>query len=363
MSFIQMLFPDQPTAAPIEDRNLPPQAPQVMPAPGQVQPQPMPAPAMGQVQQAPMPQAGQAGPAPADPQKVSQWRELMHRIAQPDVLGPLQTFLAVASAPLNPGENMGARLGYAGLIAQMHKGMLAENARTQPHAEKMRELEVRTAEAGLDRTRTQTEAAQFELGEKQQTQKQRLEKLNLEIARAKTAGDVERLALLEAERKAVLGGKYDETDRRLDQAYKQAQIAKARRDANAPYPQTGGAGAGDAQAQAQILTAQGLMESMAEGYKNSPEAVAGRVDFWTWVNTTYGPQGAQQLAKADALLRAMGYRVTYPGGAQAAPGPAGQVDTYDQVRARVEAAKKGKAAPQPAPGSAFPPGLVDKIPK
>jgi len=53
--------------------------------------------------QVPPAMQGQPGstPTPAvDQGKVDKWTALMNRIVQPDVLGPLQTFLAAASAPL-----------------------------------------------------------------------------------------------------------------------------------------------------------------------------------------------------------------------------------------------------------------------
>lgn len=154
MGFFDTLF-QQATPAPVQERMMQPippgvpQSPAVQPPPG-VQPQPQQyTPPTGGLQQFPQGQPGSTPTPVVDQRRVNQWSALMDRIVQPDVLGPLQTFLAAASAPLEPGESLGARLGYAGTLMNLHKSMLEENARLAPYLQKERDLKIQQMETEI----------------------------------------------------------------------------------------------------------------------------------------------------------------------------------------------------------------------
>jgi hypothetical protein len=216
--------------APIEERLMQgvPQSPAVQAAPGvnpAGTPMPPPAPAMA-------PQAPGSLPQPQpNPALQNRWQGLMDRITQPDVLGPLQTFLAAASAPMQPGENMGARLGYASTLMQMHRAMLQENAKMAPHLERARELEMQKMELENQRIAAATESSQAQTQETRQRTDRNWEQqpLDTEMRQLEASG-----ARLSQEQKALqlgLDKQFGAGDRELSQKsnrmnieYKQALI-------------------------------------------------------------------------------------------------------------------------------------------
>lgn len=231
-----MLFPDQ-NPAPIVQAGVPqgvPQSPAVQAPPMQAGPVPGPAPQMQQVQ------------APPDPEKVSQWKGLMERISQPDVLGPLQTFLAVAAAPRMPGESMGARMAYAGTVAQLHRSMLEENARMQPYYEKERALKLQQMEAEIARTQAGTEASQAstrrtnqQIDQSNEDRLRQIDLLDQQIRAAKLAGDAHQEEVLSKQRDALLDAKFGERSRKADIRLKETQA-----DYYTRIPKEGGPGGG-----------------------------------------------------------------------------------------------------------------------
>lgn len=219
MGFFDMLGQQPP--APVTEAGVPvgvPQSPAVQPPPG-VPPQPVMNPAALQPMSGPQQfQQGAPGSTPTpvvDQGKVDQWTALMGRITQPDVLGPLQTFLAVAAAPLQPGENFGARMGYANTLMQMHRSMLEENARLAPYLQKERDLKIQEMEGTIARnaaatksSETQTRRTEQQIGFDEKTEGQRIDLLKQQISEAKRRGDA-----AEAQRLNV------ELDTQLDRQY------------------------------------------------------------------------------------------------------------------------------------------------
>lgn len=240
MGFFNTLF-QQAIPAPIQDRTIPPgvpQSPAVQPPAG-VQPPPQ--------QFTPGPQQltqGQPGstPTPAvDQGKVNQWTALLNRIAQPDVLGPLQTFLAAASAPLEPGETLGARLGYAGTLMNLHKSMLEENARLAPYLQKERDLKIQQMEGEIVRNQAAVEASQAQtrrvnqqIEYDEETKAQRIDLLKQQIKEAQLKGDAARAQQLMTELKNELTRKYGDREAQANIANIEARTRYLNR-----LPQTG----------------------------------------------------------------------------------------------------------------------------
>lgn len=238
------LFAQNP--APIETRMTAgvPQAPQVQPAPGG-----MPAQQPMQPPQQMQPQTAQPGstnpPAqPGNPELVGKWTDFMNRITQPDVLGPLQTFLAAAAAPMQPGESMGARLAYASTLMQLHKSMLDENARLAPQLAEERELKMQQMRGQIEQTAAATEAsrktsqrAQQQMDWDEETKLQRLALLDQQIAAAKAQGNAAEAQRLEAERKRLHLEKWGDKTTQSEIDLKKAQAGMYNRS-----PKEGGAG-------------------------------------------------------------------------------------------------------------------------
>lgn len=197
--------------APIEERMAAgvPQAPIVQAAP-------MVNPAGGGMPPAPQRMQAQTGstqaPAQApDPKAVGRWEELLSRITQPDVMGPLQTFLAAAAAPLQPGENMGARIGYAGTLMQLHRSMLQENARLAPQLAEERELKLQEmrgkiaqTEAATESSRATTKGTQLTNKFNEETYETRLEKAKQDLVTAKQHGKAEDIRLAREQLQQVI---------------------------------------------------------------------------------------------------------------------------------------------------------------
>lgn len=226
--------------APIEERMAAgvPQAPVVQAAP-------MVNPAGGGMPPAPQQMQAQAGstqaPAQApDPKAVGRWEELLSRITQPDVMGPLQTFLAAAAAPLQPGENMGARLGYAGTLMQLHRSMLQENARLAPQLAEERELKLQEMRGKIAQTEAATETSkrtgqkvQQEMDWQNETKLQRIDLLDQQIAAAKAQGNAAEAQRLEAEQKRLLDVKWGDKKTQADIDVKNAQAGMYNRSPKA----------------------------------------------------------------------------------------------------------------------------------
>lgn len=206
MGFFDMLGQQPP--APVTEAGIPagiPQSPAVQPPPG-VPPQPVMNPAA--LQPMPGPQQFQQGapgstPTPiVDQGKVDQWTALMNRITQPDVLGPLQTFLAAAAAPLQPGENFGARMGYANTLMQMHRSMLEENARLAPYLQRERDLKIQEMEGTIARNAAATKSSEVQTQRTQQQMDQDWEDRPGEIEAKQLGRKKTQQELEDAERKA-----------------------------------------------------------------------------------------------------------------------------------------------------------------
>jgi len=188
---------------------------------------PPPLPQTPQVQQAPQ-------QAPADPAKVSQWRGILDRIAEPDVFGPLQTFLATAAAPLQPGESMGARLGYAGTVARLHKTMLDENARLHPQLERERERKLQEMEANIAQSKAATESsrastrrANTETDFQETTKSTRIKTLEQQLKNAQNLGDKTAIDLARARLDQELDREYGKRGREADVGLKEQQIKES----------------------------------------------------------------------------------------------------------------------------------------
>lgn len=90
-------------------------------------------------------------PAPeaAPEEKTSWWANALSQLRRPEVAGPLQTFFGALSAPLAPWETPGSRVARASMLMQMHRGMLAENLRTEDMRNEREQLAMREARAGV----------------------------------------------------------------------------------------------------------------------------------------------------------------------------------------------------------------------
>lgn len=211
--------------------QIPPQAvqtPAALPplAPIQ-QPQAMQVPQQPQIAQpAPIQQ-----PQTPAPEKVSAWKGFLDSMKDPSVIGPMQTFLSAIAVPLRPGENLGARIGYASTLMNLHRQMLQENAVNLPLAQREKEAKVRQAEASVASTEASTQETEGRVKFNEATFNTRKKKLETEY---QTAIKEQNIKAAEAAMKEI-ELLYKENGIRLDQGYREALIDKAWRDANAPY--------------------------------------------------------------------------------------------------------------------------------
>ena len=316
MGFFNTLFQQQP--APIEDRSRLPQTPQVAQAP-MVNPNPQ------LPMQVPPAMQGQPGstPTPAvDQGKVDKWTALMNRIVQPDVLGPLQTFLAAASAPLEPGENLGARIGYAGTLMNLHKSMLEENARLAPYLQKERDLKIQKMEGEIARNQAAAEASQVQA---QRTRQQ-----------------------MDQDWEAFPGG---QEGKRLDREKTQQEIENLKR-----LPQAPGAGAGRAPKNPKYANLsdaafrQSYEASVLNPYKRWAEEQAKQAQPYDWATYLATSRNVREINEMmdEAMARGMQLedrRLGVPGQAGAAPatGAGAGVRTLDQVKASLGGDKETSA--------------------
>lgn len=137
-------------------------APSVLPPLGQMPGAPMPPLRMTQQMQAapmaqqpaqivergvpaqpPMPQAQPQPQAPqGNPEWAARWQAIQQKLADPTIMGPLQTFFGVLSAPMGPGENVGSRMARASMMMRSHQQMLIENQKAQETADQDRQMKL-----------------------------------------------------------------------------------------------------------------------------------------------------------------------------------------------------------------------------
>jgi hypothetical protein len=181
-----------------------------------------------QVQQVAPPQA--ATPAPPQ-ERVEAWKGFLDSLKDPDVLGPIQTFLATVAAPLQPGESLGARIGYASTLMQMHKRMLEENAINEPLRRREQEAKVRNEELRGAETEARTAAANQQINFNAKTEDIRIKEL---LAKAEIAIKEQNLRAAQAAMEELKLMYYPEAER-INNRYKQALADQAEHAANAPY--------------------------------------------------------------------------------------------------------------------------------
>lgn len=155
------------------------------------------------------------GQPPVQTQKASEWRNFFDTLKDPNVFGPLMTFVQAATVPLSPGETLGGRLAYASSLMQMHKRLLEENAQRIPEqALKARkeQLELENLESQVQRNKMLTQTA---------------ERYGMAVEAAKLRNLLAQGRLDEAKAAAAeiankLETKYGEASREADIRYKQA---------------------------------------------------------------------------------------------------------------------------------------------
>lgn len=92
--------------------------------------------------------------------RTIQWKGILDRLQNPDNMAALQTFFAALSAPMAPWETGWSRFGRAAQMFNLHKAMLEGNAENRPEQDRLREMELRKAEAGV--RKEEAEALRFE---------------------------------------------------------------------------------------------------------------------------------------------------------------------------------------------------------
>jgi len=122
--------------------------------------------APGTQQQAPIvDKSVQADPAMQQAAEQStwapRWEKIKAKLDDPKIMGPLQTFFAAISAPLQPGESTGSRLGQANMLMQTHKRMLEENERNAPIEAAKRAAEAAKQQADLRGTELRNEGTEL----------------------------------------------------------------------------------------------------------------------------------------------------------------------------------------------------------
>lgn len=209
--------------------------PQPAPTP-QALPQPMPS-----LQPAAQPQAAPQQAVPPQvappPERVSAWKGFLDSMKDPNVIGPLQTFLSAVAVPLRPGENLGARIGYASTLMQMHKRMLEENAVNEPLRRREQEAKIKQAEATARETTSRADYNERSL-------ETRLDKLTQELENAQDQESINRIKIETETLKLDLENKYGEQEaklklRELEQKIRESQ---ARAGMYSRSPKAGGAG-------------------------------------------------------------------------------------------------------------------------
>lgn len=365
MGFWQTLFPDRPEAsrAPIFENQSP--APIVGTGTPVTQPPPVPAQAP-QVQ--PAPGSTQTQSAPGDQQ--NRWTGIMNRISQPDVLGPLQTFLAAASAPLQPGESMGGRLAYASTLMQLHKSMLNENARLAPYQQQERELKLQQAQSEIDRntaavnaSNAQTRRTNQEIDLANETKLQKIDLLDQQIRAAQAQGNAAEAQRLEAEKRRLLEEKWGDKKTQADLDYKAALTAQARHAANAPYSTAKGAVKNPLYAK---LTDEGFRKtfenSVRKPYFDWSATQKAQGAAYDWASYLAQSKNVAQINEMidEASARGMPMEWLTAGGSAPRQGaaPQGALGTPQNPITRPRPG--GQPVQQP---SAFPPGLPDRIPR
>lgn len=376
MGFFNTLF-QQATPAPIQERvtqPIPPgvpQSPAVQLPPG-VPPQPQQyTPPISGPQQSPQGQPGSTPTSVVDQGKVNQWTALMDRIVQPDVLGPLQTFLAAASAPLEPGESLGARLGYASTLMNLHKSMLEENARLAPYLQKERDLKIQQMEAEIAQNQASTEASQTQTRRAKQqiefdekTEGQRIDLLKQQIREAQRRGDAAEAQRLKTELDIKLDTKYGARKAEADIAATEARARYLDR-----IPQTG-AGAGKAPKNPKYANLsdaafrQSYESTILNPYKRWAEEQKKQGLSYDWANYLAVSRNVREINEMmdEAMARGMQLEdrsLGVPG--QTGPAPAmGKPGSLSNPIMRPKPGGVTTSTPKP---SAFPPGLADRIPK
>jgi len=187
-------------------------APSVLPPLGQMPGAPMPPLQMAQQMQAapiaqqqapvidkgvpaqpPMPQAApqqpQAPQAPqGNPEWAARWQAIQQKLADPTVMGPLQTFFGVLSAPMGPGENAGSRMARASMMMRSHQQMLIENQKAQETADQDRQMKLEDRSLAREEKQVNIKRIGGEITEREQSMAPKLatalqtaEKLRLEV--------------------------------------------------------------------------------------------------------------------------------------------------------------------------------------
>ncbi len=362
------LFAQNP--APIETRMTAgvPQAPQVQQAPGG-----MPAQQPMQPPQPMQPQTAQPGstnpPAqPGNPELVGKWTDFMNRITQPDVLGPLQTFLAAAAAPMQPGESMGARLAYASTLMQLHKSMLDENARLAPQLAEERELKMQQMRGQIEQTAAATEAsrragqrAQQQMDYDEETKLQRIDLLDQQINAAKAQGNAAEAQRLEAERKRLHLEKWGDKTAAAEIRAKNSQAGMLDRS-----PKEGGAGGSAKNPKFSKLSDEGFRQTYENSVRkpffawSAAQKAQGKPDDWfSFIAQSHNVTQINEM-QDEASARGMPMEWLTAGGSMPRQGaaPQGALGTPQNPITRPRPG--GQPAQQP---SAFPPGLPDRIPR
>lgn len=268
--------------------------PQPAPTP-QALPQPMPSP-----QPAPQPQAAPQQAVPPQvappPERVSAWKGFLDSMKDPNVIGPLQTFLSAVAVPLRPGENLGARIGYASTLMQMHKRMLEENAVNEPLRRRKQEAEIKQAEATARETTSRADYNERSL-------ETRLDKLTQELENAQDQASINRIKIEAETLKLDLENKYGEQEaklrlRELEQKIRESQ---ARAGMYNRSPKAGGAGGKE-------TTTDADYQSILSDYDTlfgAPYEAAKRADptltFESWVKSSgMGPNFRKFEARVQA---------------------------------------------------------------
>lgn len=130
------------------------------------------------------------------PQQSGVFQRMRNAFNDPNIRGPLQTFLQSVAQPLGHGESGASRIARAVALADIHKTMLAENERDRPLAEAKAALENREkmADVGFKEARAKYEPQRMEqdlLNSKQSYETGKLDQAGKLISNDQNAFDLD----------------------------------------------------------------------------------------------------------------------------------------------------------------------------
>lgn len=299
-------------------------------------PTPMPSVPMPQGEQVPMPQMpAQGTPAPMPPamqpaqtpeehqQRVAGWTNILEKMKDPNIMGPMQTFFQTLAAPMAPWENGWSRLGKASAMYNMHRAYLDENAKNQPLEDRMKQAEVTMKEAQARGAGATADKAQQDVKLGALTMDARVQKLLQDAKNAATEGDIKAQELALRKIEVRLQQQYGDEKAQLEMDKIRAQIARENSSVYANnelgnlrkrMPGTGATAAKKDITKMSMSEMVNEVNSISQSFYGSGAGKKSDSDFIGWVKENYDEPYVQRLNQLMGRIKSQGGTVNWPAG-------------------------------------------------